>query len=389
MNSKNRKNRIVNLVFNSTEGDAGVQRVSQLPAERGHDVVVCSLEAKGEASSLLHHDLVHIPLSGADIVGSSSKSKTRNTPKKPLKILPSGFNNKITQYLYCIDINNAAHQIKSPLKSDIVICNNFERLRTGHTLKGNLGVPYVYDAHELKTNRSASRSKIQKIYGKFFEWHSARQADAIFTVSKGIGKILPERVNLIDLKLLHKTPYSEGYYKGATVKHKIRIASDEKLFVYIGAVTETRKPNILIEMLSFLPKVQFCFAGNRDEKYHLALQELVKKLGVDNRVWFGAPVHHEQVVSYISRANLSFVLIPSSRLSYKFLLPNKFSRVLFQKYQSLSTTIQKKWSRCLKISGKALRSQILMQRSLSQRFRGLWTYQLQPHQLCTLIHNAF
>ena len=104
-----------------------------------------------------------------------------------------------------------------------------------------------------------------------------------------------------------------------------------KLLVYVGAVTEPRKLDILIEMMSFLPQAQLCFVGKRDEDYVSKLQKLSKKLGIENRIWFRGPVHHEQVVNYISGSDLSFVLIPNSSLSYKLSLPNKFFESILAK----------------------------------------------------------
>lgn len=183
-------------------------------------------------------------------------------------------------------------------------------------LAGKLrGIPIVFDSHEYFPELPEIQSK------PFVKWVWLK-LEAIFvpmaelgiTVSKGIVEIYRQKYDLKFL-LIRNVPEKPGAVYG------IRPVSDQPVIYYQGALNLGRGLKESILALSFLPEYQLVIAGSGDEEKRL--HELVKSLGLEDRVRFTGQLPFEMLSAEALKAHVGLCLLENRGLNYFHSLPNR------------------------------------------------------------------
>lgn len=192
-----------------------------------------------------------------------------------------------------------------------------------------LGVPFVYDAHDLWTGRprrgrSRAYFAASQLYYRLLEARLVPRAAAHLTVSQPIARHLERVYHLpevtlvpnyppalpgIDPRDLRSQPGAEGIPTGADV------------ILYLGGLMADRGIEQLVRAVAELPTAHLALLG--EGALAEEIRELALVLGIGDRVHLLAPVPSDEVVAYAASATIGVSPIIPSCLNYRYSLPNK------------------------------------------------------------------
>jgi glycosyltransferase involved in cell wall biosynthesis len=183
-------------------------------------------------------------------------------------------------------------------------------------LAGKLkGIPVVFDSHEYFPEVPEIRNK------SFVKWFWLRleaffipMVDQGITVSQGIVDIYRKKYG-IDFKLIRNVPN-----KPACVM-EIRPVTEHAVVYYQGALNVGRGLKESIRALTFLPKYRMIIAGSGDEEEEL--HDLVKTLGIEDRVCFTGRLPFEALAAEAAKAHVGLCILENLGLNYYHSLPNR------------------------------------------------------------------
>jgi len=105
--------------------------------------------------------------------------------------------------------------------------------------------------------------------------------------------------------------YADVNWTKNEAKHILGIPTNSKVILFVGSLVESKGPHILLKALKEIvvkvPNVIAIFVGPGADKQIVALENLAKKLGVENNVIFTGPLPHKELKLYYSVADV-FVL---------------------------------------------------------------------------------
>lgn len=193
----------------------------------------------------------------------------------------------------------------------------------------------VYDAHEYVPGLSRYGPRTARFIAAWahHEREYIGRADRVITVSPAIARTLHRRYRLdrepaVVINSPSMTELGDGDVPG--LRSRIGLGPDVPLLVYSGGVTKARGVETAVEALPSLPGVHLAVVSVP----HIAiapveqLRALAGRLGVGDRVHFLDPVRPDEVVAFLSSADVG--LIPILRYpSHEMALPNKVFEYAF------------------------------------------------------------
>jgi glycosyltransferase involved in cell wall biosynthesis len=192
-----------------------------------------------------------------------------------------------------------------------------------------LGIPFVYDAHDLWTGRPRrGRSRLyfaaSQLYFRILERRLLPRAAAHLTVSPPIARYLERAYRLPEVTLvpnyapagaaaerleLRSLPGGEGIPEGA------------ETVLYLGGLMAERGIEQLVRAIPLVDGAHLVLLG--DGALAGEVRRLAAELGVGERVHLLAPVPSDEVVAYAASATVGVSPIIPSCLNYRYSLPNK------------------------------------------------------------------
>ncbi|GGK25932.1 hypothetical protein GCM10010124_18070 [Pilimelia terevasa] len=206
------------------------------------------------------------------------------------------------------------------LKPDLIHAHDFRMLGVGAraAMRGRLKgrqVKLVWDAHEyLPGIRSWVDNVRWKQANMDHEREYARYADAVVTVSDTLAEMLRERHRLPRTPhvILNAPSTAEITADGTapSLRAQCGLAADTPLVVYSGGAAEQRGLRTMVEAMPLLDDVHVAFVVNApDSPFVTALREQAAALGVAGRLHVHPFVPHDQVVPFLSSADIGVIPI--------------------------------------------------------------------------------
>jgi glycogen synthase len=235
----------------------------------------------------------------------------------------------------------AAYEKIEEFRPDLVHCNDWPTLYTGHRLKEKLGCTLIFDSHELETHRNPPLSRLMKQHILRYERKLLPKCDKVFTVCDPIADVLATQNRIERPQVIYNAPrlnnddVLEGSVWGRVsdsgqVRKDCGVKPGQFLFVTIGNVTVNRGLELVIKALGVLPDhIVFCALGKCSDLTKSSLMRLARENFVSDRVRFLDPVHPATIVSYIKSADAGIIPIIPETLSYEVCLPNKLFEMAF------------------------------------------------------------
>jgi glycosyltransferase involved in cell wall biosynthesis len=192
-----------------------------------------------------------------------------------------------------------------------------------------LGVPFVYDAHELWLGQ-LRRGRGRLYWWAFQAWYALverrylHRAAAWLTVSPPIARHLERRYRLPKVHLVANYPDLDAVPPRQEIRQlpgAAAIPVEAPIVLYLGALMPGRGIEQVIAALVEVPQAHFVLLGRGD--HEPALREAVDAAGLGERVHFLQPVPPSEVVGHAQSATIGVSPGLPSCLSYEYSLPNK------------------------------------------------------------------
>jgi glycogen(starch) synthase len=318
-------------------GRLAAYRKQQVKARRGDLRQRRALLAAGEATVTLDRLLLALAIATNTVTRrwvsirfgqTQSLREARTMMDSPLDRLTTAFWiatmgdrawRRLDPHLWDYEI--AFGNVVDRLSPDLIHANDFRMLGVGararvraHEL--GLGTKLVWDAHEFLPGI--------KPWVDQRRWHLAQcaherehapYADAVVTVSETLADLLVAEHGLTNRPtVVLNTPSAKTDATDATRVADLRglcgIGADMPLAVYSGAAAPQRGLNIMVESLPRLPGLHVALVVGRPESpYVKELQTAAAELGVGERVHVLPYVVHDQVVRFLSSADVGVIPI--------------------------------------------------------------------------------
>ncbi len=307
---------IAMLVLNSLNPDPRVWKEAKSLADNGHNVIIYA-EKNEELEDISSYGKVRIERIFNPNIDSLY----------PWKSIPCWLS-------ICSFVLN-----KDRERCDVYHCNDAETLFFGYLLSKKDKAFMVYDAHEYFSDyyipsknhfQEMLKFYVSKNIKIIFERIFNSKCKAVITVSEGISDLLKRDY---DLKLsplvlrntlsLRNIPYSKK------LQELLAIKDGKKLMIFHGTMSEARQIKRIINFLPMLRdiNVMLVLMGKIDSGYKIDLINHSDALGVTNMILF-CEVKYEEVLEYMSGANIEVYFVKPATLSIKHSMPNKLFEAL-------------------------------------------------------------
>lgn len=215
-------------------------------------------------------------------------------------------------------------------RPDIIHAHDSDTLEPVSRVAQRLGIPFVYDAHDLWLgrifrDRSVLNLALFRAYYRWVERTFLPRAAAWVTVSApiarhlelayGIGPVevvanVPERpTDDIVARDLRTLPGAEG------------IPPEIPIVLYLGLVISGRGIDELVAALPRVPEAHLVFLGGG--AHASVIESAAERLGVSERLHVLAPVSSDEVIAYAASATVGVSAAVPTCLNYRYSLPNK------------------------------------------------------------------
>jgi len=234
------------------------------------------------------------------------------------------------------DFAKEALSFAREFRPEVVHAHDFNCLLAANLIHRELKIPYVYDSHELWTERNRSTTAISKAEK---EWEIENEAKGIqqaafsITVCESISEHLEKQYRIPKPLVIRNTPYARNVISDPSriLRTKLKFHDDDFVAVYLGILAKNRGITDILEALPLTDsRIKFVALGPMNPAFVDTFNELVDRLKISNRVFYHEPVPSEEVSTWISSCDLSLTTMNRACLSYVYTLPNK----LFESVQA-------------------------------------------------------
>jgi len=217
-------------------------------------------------------------------------------------------------------------------RPNIVHCHDLNTLDAGRRYAREHGTVLIYDAHELELHRNAIWTRMSKAVAWITERRGVAAADRVITVSPAIAD---------DLARMYRCPRPAVVLNAPPIaamagepvfdlRSVAALGKDERLVVYVGAVTRGRGLDVMVEALVHAPPtLHVGVLGPANPVAEGALLEQAAQLSVLHRLHIFGSVPAARVPATLRTADAFVNPAQNICRSYDLALPNKlFDAVL-------------------------------------------------------------
>ncbi len=291
--------------------------------------------ARKEASSLAK-------IYDVELIGFNRElSKKRITKNDNLTIVefPILYNNSrsfLTKVLNIFFTNFTIGRYIIKTKADIYLMHNLKLFYPSIIAKFVNGSKIVYDAHELHMAKRPNKTFKQKILTKYDilkEKYLIRISSLIIQASKQRAIYFSEFYRTKEPLVIENFANYVNLvnFEGLRIKDFLGLKDFNQIIIFTGFISIGGNQRIdkVIQSLVYLDKnVHFCVLGFGTDGIKEELKMIAQKHGVSTRFHFIPPVLSDEVVSYISQADVAVIPIYATSLNSRHSALNKVSQSL-------------------------------------------------------------
>ncbi|HET8587751.1 MAG TPA: glycosyltransferase family 4 protein [Candidatus Limnocylindria bacterium] len=211
----------------------------------------------------------------------------------------------------------------------ILHAHDTDALQSVAPAAARLGIPFVYDAHELwlgrsRRGRSWLYDRLARLYFGAIERLAIPRAAAVIVANPAVGPELERRYGLRDVQPVPNYPVEVDPPQPLQLRDLPGgdlIPSDVPLVLYSGGIAPDRGIEQLVEAMVEIPDAHLAFMGRGG--LEPAIRELVARFGLGRRVHFLGMVPSDEVVPYAASATVGVLSTVPTCLNNVLALPNK------------------------------------------------------------------
>lgn len=209
-------------------------------------------------------------------------------------------------------------------KCEMIYCHDIFPLFPVYAASKLKGVPYIYDAHEFwHGNSQVEQRPLMKKFWTTYERIFIKAAKKVITVSEPIARELENIYGLHKVGVFTNLPLKKEIPSDRKfLQAKLGVDNKKKVVLYQGHfLINNGLENILRAFTNVSEEAVLVLIGSGSEKQKL--QDLVKEMKLENRVFFSGPYPHEELIKYTVCAHIGLCLIKNSGKSFYYSAPNK------------------------------------------------------------------
>jgi len=306
------------FVYNSCRHDARVLKEAKTLAEAGHDVRIIAVLDK-DTQPYEERDGFRILRVDTSLPGERPVSEG-GRPQSPG--LWRWLRAKISSFFALLHYYRHAWRIVKDEPGDIYHCHDLDTLPLGYRAKRWHGGRLVYDAHEL-TTELAYISRLERAGWRVLERFLIRRADEVITTGTYRAEYLAKKYWVAaPTVILNCPPRLAAKAHNRALREKLGLADDAvPIILYQGGFIQGRGLDNLVLAAAHLDRGVLVLMGWGP--LEAGLRSLVKKEGLERRVYFTGPVAPDRVVYYGMSASVGVVIVLHTSLNNYYATPNK------------------------------------------------------------------
>jgi glycosyltransferase involved in cell wall biosynthesis len=207
-------------------------------------------------------------------------------------------------------------------RPDVVHAHDLPQLRGGLVAARRLGVPFVYDAHELYPEIGTLTKRQQDRLGRL-ERRLMPKCDATITVNPYIAaemakryRVRPPNVILNAIDPVDVGPRERRFHE------MLGLAENDRVLLFQGWMSPTRGLDLLIDAVARArPHVHLVLMGYGDMADELLAH--AARLGIGERVHMVPAVPQDELLYWTQAADAGVIPYPAVDLNHRFCSPNK------------------------------------------------------------------
>ncbi|MDY3517383.1 glycosyltransferase [Riemerella anatipestifer] len=203
--------------------------------------------------------------------------------------------------------------LKKADKNTILHANDIDAILPNLWVSKKLGVPLIFDSHEIFTEMPAIKGRwTQKIW-QMVERYSLPKIKYMMTESESYAQWFRERY-----------PVSPVVVRNIPRKITTPITIPQntpKVILYQGAINQSRGIDKAIQALIYIDNVIFKIAGDGPKRKEY--EALVEKLNLNHKVSFLGKLHPTELRKLTQTADVGLSIEENGGVSYLYSLPNK------------------------------------------------------------------
>lgn len=222
------------------------------------------------------------------------------------------------------------YKVLIDLEADVYHAHELWSLESCALAASTVGAKLVYDSHELEPYRNNDWCDASNKARVRYESKYIGRADSVITVSEGCASELKKIYKLKQVLLLRNTPRLSTLQKSKkNLRDEIGVDIKTPLLIYTGSVTFNRGLELVFSALKELQQFHLATVGSWDDQVKGRLIRLAEEAGLSERVHFHPKVPPQELIDFISPADIAIIPIQNVCLSYYHCLPNKLFEAAF------------------------------------------------------------
>ena len=207
--------------------------------------------------------------------------------------------------------------LKKANKDCILLANDLDTLLPNYFISKKLGIPLVFDSHEIFTEMPSVQGRFtQKIWRTLERW------------------LVPKVLYMMTAS----ESYSDWFAKTYSIERPVAVqnfpikienpqtyvgSNSPKIILYQGVLNPSRGLEKIIPAMSTIENASLWIAGDGPQKEEL--QHLTKALGLENKVRFLGKLLPKNLREITKTADVGLSIEENNGLSYYYSMPNKVS----------------------------------------------------------------
>jgi glycosyltransferase involved in cell wall biosynthesis len=206
-----------------------------------------------------------------------------------------------------------AMKINKKISFDAIHCHDFDTLPAGIAIKRRLGLPLVYDAHEIYGYMATGVTPqwVARLLSRLEKWLIG-SVDRIITVSDALKEYFTATSDKPIVVVMNCKPLSGEEYQFPR--------NDKFTLVYIGLLNKTRSIPMLIHVVNNLPGVMCTIGGIGQPAYVKTIKEACDMCP---NITFVGRVLLDDVIPSTKKADVVYCMFDPSDPNSKVGTPNK------------------------------------------------------------------
>ncbi len=306
------------FIRNSCRHEARALKEAKTLAEAGHDVRIIAVLDK-DTEPYEERDGFRILRVDTSLARERSVAAEGRPPFPGLlRRLPL----KVRRLFAFFQYYRRAWRIVKNEPGDIYHCHDLDTLPLGYMARRRYGGRLVYDAHEL-TTELAYISRPERVGWRVLERFLIRRADEVMVTGTYRAEYLAKKYRVAaPTVILNCPPLPAAKAHDRALREKLGLADDTvPIILYQGGFIRGRGLDKLVLAAVHLDRGVLVLMGWGD--LETELRGLVKKKGLERRVYFTEPVAPDRVVYYCMSASVGVVIYLRTSLNNYYATPNK------------------------------------------------------------------